>query len=98
MLAVLCLIAKSQHLSGYVIDSITSEPLIGAHVICGSNTTITNNYGYFSINQNKSDTIKISYVGYLPLYLFKTTAQKDILKVTLSPSTHIEEVSSYNFV
>lgn len=55
-------------ISGIVLDSFTSERLIGATVfhVENSQTTFTNNFGFFSIQlyENKGRELRISYVGY----------------------------------
>ncbi len=57
----------SQSISGFVYDSITSEPLIGATLVVQENGAfaITDAYGYFSFSSKvMADTIQVSYVGY----------------------------------
>lgn len=50
--------------SGYVIDSTSKEPIIGATVKGTLQGVQTNEYGYFSIHINSSDTLKVSSIGY----------------------------------
>ncbi|MBE9468028.1 MAG: TonB-dependent receptor [Bacteroidetes bacterium] len=62
------IIAQTYTLSGFVQDAKTRESLIGVNIY-DSNTyqgTVTNNYGFYSLSLNKTDTVHlhISYVGY----------------------------------
>ena len=60
--------AQNQRINGFVYDKHTNETLIGATIFQtnGGNGTITNKFGYFTLNTEKMDivTITISFLGY----------------------------------
>ena len=56
-----------QTITGYVFDSETKEPLVGATIVLRSNHqgTVTNANGQFTIQTDaQEDTLEISYIGY----------------------------------
>ena len=60
-------------LSGFVVDSMSREPLIGVSIRSSLQGVQSNEYGYFSIFINATDTLFLSSVGYKAdtLYLRK---------------------------
>jgi hypothetical protein len=75
-------------LSGYIKDSLSGESLPQAIIYLPDNKfyTYTNNYGFFSITQNKADSldIVISYVGYNILNKKVSGAGNSIINFYLS--------------
>ncbi len=55
-----------KNISGYVVDSLNGEPLIGAYITnkALNSYTVTNQSGWFSIVAEGKDTISISFIGY----------------------------------
>ena len=58
--------AQDRRVSGVVTDANTGELLIGVSVSCedGSKGTVTNVYGYFSLDIKTPCTLRLMYVGY----------------------------------
>lgn len=82
--------------SGYVIDSVTKERLIGAHIFIAENNTgvISNEFGYYSLILNSDDStcISISYVGYQQLQLETVIPNDTLINFYLLPSIEIDPV------
>ncbi len=55
-----------KNISGYVVDSLSSGPIIGAYIANKTSNlyTVTNQSGWFSIAAADNDTISISFIGY----------------------------------
>lgn len=86
-------IAKSQNISGQVVDSENGNPLIGA-ILRNLNTnsgTSTDVEGKFSIEANDGDEISISYVGYENQSLVVGENDFTMISLSLDQST-LEEV------
>ncbi len=79
--------------SGYVRDASGKEKLIGAHII-NLNTQkgiVTDHNGYFNLNANIEDSLKISYSGYKSqIYYVASNSQK--LLIDLEMDTELKEV------
>lgn len=60
--------ALSQVISGFVLDSLSKEPLIGVAIYCTNNkkAVVTNNYGFYSLKLSKDsiNEIWVYYFGY----------------------------------
>ncbi len=96
-----CMIKVSQAvekptLSGFVSDSETGEMLIGATIFDSQSGkgTITNGYGYFSLNLPVKANIQliISYIGYQSHQETLMLQENVIMKFTLSPSLELDPV------
>ena len=57
-------IAQKNVLAGFMVDSMSREPLMGVSIRSSLHGVQSNEYGYFSIFVNTADTILISSVGY----------------------------------
>ncbi len=89
------LFSQSQvRVSGFVKDSISSEVLVGAHIIdTETNRAVTtDNNGYFSIVLKKSNTIKVTFVGYTERIVNINSTQDTLIQVLLSAGREIDEV------
>lgn len=62
-------LSAQKQLRGSVLDSRRSEPLISAFVQAGENFTVTDLNGQFVIPVSVGDTVKVSYLGYMPFEL-----------------------------
>lgn len=83
-----CLLGQNQSLEGHVIDALTNESIIGAHVIISGNGTATNNYGFFSLATDQpSVVVTISAIGYQTFVDTVSINQNQLLKVSLYQST-----------
>lgn len=89
--------AQEVIISGFVKDSFSAEPLIGAYILCtGSNhITSTNNFGYFSTNikQGENDSIIISYIGYQTDTISFNIKSDTTIVIWLQAGLTLEEVS-----
>jgi len=89
--------AQEIRVSGFVKDSLSAEPLIGAYILCpGSNyITSTNNFGYFStkIKQGTNDSLIISYIGYRTDTVMLNIKSDTTIVVWLQAGVTLEEVS-----
>lgn len=87
---------KKITLSGYVIDALSGEKIIGANVyLTGTNIgTTTNLYGFYSLTVFPGDwTLQVSYIGYKK-YQEKMSLDQDIvLNIHISPALDLEEVN-----
>lgn len=72
--------------TGYVYDSQTKEPLVGANIIVRSDQsgTVTAANGHFSLQIPSSDSLEVSFVGYETQLISATTT----LAVSLSPAVN----------
>jgi hypothetical protein len=90
------LFAQQATISGYVLDSKSKEPIIGANIyqIKDQRGTTSNNFGFYSIKVPKGEEeIRFSFVGY-SVYQIKTTISKDtVLTVLLNEGELIDEVN-----
>jgi len=90
-------LAQEVMVSGFVKDSFSSEPLIGAYILCPGNNyiTSTNNFGYFStkVKQGTNDSLIISYIGYRTDTLRLNINSDTIIIVRLQAGIKLEEVS-----
>lgn len=93
----ICITAQQVTISGYVADEATGEYLIGAYVYdtVSLKGSITNKYGYYSINTEKGNTraIKYSFIGYSSMSLIKIFRSDTIINIKLkSVITNLSEV------
>ncbi|MFA9391597.1 MAG: TonB-dependent receptor domain-containing protein [Prolixibacteraceae bacterium] len=84
-------------ITGYVVDSLTGERLIGANVF-DKNTqkgTTTNAYGYFniSVQRNIKKELTFSFVGYTNFNLTFIPKRDTIINVHLAPGKEIDEIT-----
>ncbi|HNW52263.1 MAG TPA: TonB-dependent receptor [Prolixibacteraceae bacterium] len=96
LLFVTTLSAQRATISGYVIDSKSKEPIIGANIYQPKEQkgTTSNSFGFYSINVSKGETeIRASFVGYSAFQL-KTSITKDtVITILLEEGKMIDEVS-----
>ena len=89
--------AQDIKVSGYVKDSMSAEPLIGAYIRCPGNNyiTTTNNFGYFStkIKQGTTDSLIISYTGYRAETVRLNIKSDTTIVIWLQAGVTLEEVS-----
>ncbi|MCT4648103.1 MAG: TonB-dependent receptor [Carboxylicivirga sp.] len=86
---------KYKHLSGYVFDQITKEPLIGAYIICSENNkgTITDENGYFQLTPDGYPVkIRCSFVGYEAKELVLDRAIDSLIQFYLKPGILINDI------
>ncbi len=93
--------AEPFKISGYVTDTQTGEPLIGAAVLLSEREgVVTNNYGYYSISVPTQTEIKLdfAYLGYERKTVTVNPQKDDIVNVALVPDETISEavISSYS--
>jgi iron complex outermembrane receptor protein len=98
MCAALAQVANAQvHITGKVIDTITREPLVGATIVVKGTTTATTASldGSFKLKVPAgSQTIVVTFVGYVPQTFNIGDADKNIGIVQLSPnSSSMKEVT-----
>lgn len=96
-------VAFSQEYEGYVLDSLTNDPIIYANIgiVEKNNGTVSTQNGYFKIiisTNSDLDTIRFSFVGYESKSFlvkdFKTRYKATGLKITLVPKViQLEEVT-----
>ncbi len=90
------LFAQTKTVSGYVSDAETGEKIINAVVYeeTSSNSTFTNNFGYFSLNVPNRDSIflSISNIGYDRVDT-QIKEKNDILNIELIPNNKIEAIT-----
>ena len=79
---------NKNEIAGYVRDASNGETLIGATVrVIGSKKAVqTNTYGYFSIDlPDQTDSIAVSYIGYVTSFLGINTRANKKLNIDLKP-------------
>ncbi len=82
-------------ISGVVLDSISGEPMISAYVFddVSGQGTVTNNYGYYSLNLAAGSVRLISgYLGYATLNMNIELERNAIIHLRLSQSGMLPEV------
>ena len=94
----LIMLSKAQiQISGYVLDSLSGERLIGANVFDKTTHkgTTTNAYGYFniSVQRNISQELTFSFVGYTNFNLTFIPKRDTIINVDLAPGKEINEIT-----
>ncbi len=76
-------------LQGYVKEVKTGEVLPGASISIGQENYVTNNYGFFSVQLPKRDSVKmlVSHSGYFPveILIFTLPESSNFLTIELSP-------------
>ncbi len=79
-LAASCFAQSVYTYSGRIVDSTTSEPLIGASVTASDgNGTIADEVGRFTLNSgNEFEDVEVSYIGYKTVYV-SIAAEEDLL-------------------
>lgn len=85
--------AQKMNISGYVRDEKNQEKLLGAHVINLSTNsgTSTDENGYFTLEANPNDSLKISYTGYKSRKIQVKNSTKQ-LNISLSYKDELQEV------
>ncbi|MBN1181507.1 MAG: carboxypeptidase-like regulatory domain-containing protein [Bacteroidales bacterium] len=98
LLASNVLYAQTKSINGYVYDTKTNESIIGALVFSANNktTTYTNNYGYFSLNINTDDTLKIRHIGYTKLDITGFYSDTTIILYLLTNNEELNEVTVFS--
>lgn len=88
--------AQKITLSGYIRDAKTGESLIGATIynLDTKQGTVTNNFGYYSLQFNKNDSIniKVSLVGYRGIYIRERLQKSKERDITLRGGYELGEV------
>lgn len=85
--------SQEVNVSGYVRDVAGKEKLIGAHII-NINTkkgAISDHNGYFSLNANLNDSLRISYAGYIN-QLIEVNENSQNIFIDLKMNTDLKEV------
>jgi hypothetical protein len=80
---------------GFVIDSVSGEPIIGAFVVGSENSyCVTDNNGFFCLPFKNTEgcSFYVSFVGYKKKVIICQAPTVKLLKVFLSPGTAINEV------
>jgi len=90
-------IAQKTTISGYVLDKQTGEKLIGANILIKNTSkgAVANNFGFYSLSVNNSDTINliISYIGYKAQNKTIIAQQNQKINFYLESSTEIDAVT-----
>lgn len=84
--------AQSKYtISGFVRDTLSSEPLVGVAVIASpTNGTLTNEYGFYSLIVNDGETkLTFSHIGYSDKK-YKTKIERDLELNILLTSSYLE--------
>lgn len=86
--------AQNIRLSGYVVNAITNEKLIGSTVfdLNTMNGVTTNEYGFFSIKTNGLYKIRISFVGYETQFIEGVLSSDTVITVQLNEGLKLEEM------
>ncbi len=82
------------NLSGVVSNNENGEIIIGAYIITGKNVTVSNTYGFYSINLPANDTVivQISAIGFKNQSLKLYMNEDKYLDITMVNSAIIDEV------
>ncbi len=86
---------QSIRISGFVKDSLSGEPLLGANIInTGNNTgTTANNYGFYSIRLDGGNAeLVYSFIGYEDKSVTVNVSGDTTIDVTLKPGLVLDEV------
>jgi hypothetical protein len=91
------LFAQDIVITGFVKDSVSREPLIGANVFIEKSTvgTTTNSYGFFTLNvseSNKYSRLVISFIGYKPGFWAVSNSNEHAIYALL-PGVELSEVA-----
>ncbi len=86
--------SQKVQISGYVSDFSTGEKLIGALIFVGNNVVSTNSFGYYTIECNSADTIKITctFVGYISENKAFNTNTNQTVNFELKSGIELQEV------
>lgn len=77
--------------SGYVKDRTSGETLIGAGIFNGTVGTVTNEYGFYSLNvPSGTNILHVSYVGYEDRTIELTSRRDTAINVSLSQNLRLE--------
>lgn len=90
------LFAQYARINGYVLDTESKEPIIGANIyITGTmQGTTSNNFGYYSLSIPKGkNLVQVSFVGYTTKQLTIDLANDTSCNFMLLPGQNIEEVT-----
>lgn len=79
-------LTDAQEISGFIYDESSKEPLISALVVSRDNPTVTDSYGWFSIEGTIGDTLSIQYLGYESK---KVVVDKSPMEIYLSVADNI---------
>lgn len=88
------LINAQTRISGFVKDKVSGEALIGVQLIEDSigRVSVSDNHGYFSLIVNVPSTLKVSFVGYSPLFIDIKNNRDSMLVIPLEECIELEEV------
>mgnify|MGYP003289699602 CR=1 FL=1 len=95
LLMPLAVLAQSHTISGTIIDNATGETLIGATVLdtrSGKGTTTNVNGRYTLTLKDKTASLRITYVGYEPIYDSMQLSGNITRNYKLKPSVQLQEV------
>jgi hypothetical protein len=90
------ILAQKVTISGYVLDELTDEKIIGAIINANNNAVSTNEFGFFSISIDTSQTKKISvkYIGYAEKIL-TINGKTSFYNISLQSKTNIATIYVY---
>ena len=78
--------------SGLVTDVSSGETLIGAGVVSGTDGTVTNNFGFYSLSVPAGTTdIRYSHIGYETRTLSFAAVRDTVIHIALRPGTALSE-------
>lgn len=79
---------------GYVTDSVSGEYLQEVQVISGTIGTVTNKYGYYSLQLSKGNhTLEYRYVGYRTVKKELKLTKSDRIDIIMSPGLSLKEIT-----
>ena len=79
---------------GHISDAESGEYLSGAHVISGSTGTISNDYGFYSLQLQTGDhLLEFQYLGYQTITKEILLSANTRIDIRMTPGIEIEEVS-----
>lgn len=86
-------IGSQNVITGYVYDSTSKEPLIGAIIFDSLSNigVVTNEFGLFRIKPKQNSHLKISYTGYSTIYISEFISA-EVMEIFLSPNSRLSEV------
>lgn len=89
---------KTYTVSGYILDAVSHETLIGAHLFAPSTNegTVTNEYGFYSITLPAGNIkLNCTYIGFQPGIREIELNQNISLTIYLNPSNELDAVVVY---
>ena len=85
---------KTVLISGFVTDEETGERMSGVHLRVGGVATITNNYGFYSVQMPSASqvTVSASYIGYSTYEGTLLSKNDTVMSIALKPGIDLSEV------